>query len=229
MPWAAVVLAAIALVLGLSAISRSMPTPQSLNLDPSQPLFSDDVTNTGALNTPHVENIPWGFKEGVIFGPSLQAREQIRQLSLAVGQNDAVWTNANAQTVYVNLAQITTTGVASSTLRVTVFATSTSSIPNSMWNTAPAFSASSTALFRLSYATSTAATTTNSVMAAVSGKGDGLIAVLPGASLHLYLQTVDSIACQVAKQCEFATSTNRGIRTVTLNFHYNLFDGMSGL
>lgn len=211
-----VILGALALCVGIAAFSSITPA-----IDTGA---ADQQLTGGATNVGHVETISWGFPKGIVLGPNLLAEVNYDQIALAPGQNDVTWTNNGSRTAYVDLANLVTTGVASSTFKAYAYASTTSAIAPQHWNTALSFggtgNSTSTQLFNLSLATSTAATSTNSIIQAATGRGLGVIAVPSGWRLHLTLQAVDSIACQVAKSCEMATSTNRGINTLQLTFRY---------
>lgn len=130
---------------------------------------------------------------------------------LAPGADDQViYTNRTGRDVYADFGSVDvlTGETASTTFKVSIFATTTTSVPVTQDYTALAEGARAL-IQSYTFATSTTATTTSSVRAAVEGKGNGSIVIPDGSSLMLYMQQTYGNVCTGAV-CETATSTNRG-------------------
>lgn len=171
----------------------------------------------GGISGPVINN-PYAFANGVGIGNDgfvFNAEE----LTIGRGEDQKVWTNKLGRDVFVTYGQFTTDGTASSTYRLYAIATSSTSIPDSHDFTA-LVATSSALIDGVSLATSTSATTTNSVLSAVQNKGQGTIKVPAGWSLISFLQAVDVPACGGTGACEEATSTNRGFTNLKLFFRY---------
>lgn len=140
----------------------------------------------------------------------------LKELNLAAGEDEATWTNNTGATQFIDFQTITTSGTASSSFKISGFATSTATIPNSQ--DFSALSEGARGLIRsITIATSSAATTTNSYMAMLGGSGNGVVAVPQGWTFKLYLQEGDT-ACKTSGggACEAATSTNRGFNVQSI-------------
>lgn len=162
-----------------------------------------------------VENYPTWYVNGIRQGTMGLFHIPV-QTVIGAGSNDATWLNNTGKTVYIDYGQTMTTGVASSSFKIYVFATSTATISPAHYSTAIGYDATSTPLINgITIATSTFATTTNSTMAAAKGVGNGTIVVPSGWYVHTYLQAVDAPGCGGTGACEQSTSTNRGIGTIT--------------
>lgn len=138
------------------------------------------------------------------------------------GDQAVIFRNTSGKTVFADFASVNLTGsdTASSSMKVSIFATTTSSVPNTQDFTA--LVATSTAMID-SYivATSTTATTTNSVLAAVQAKGNGAVIIPNDWYVLFYMQTNSSVGCSNAGTCETATSTVRGFNPkYKLRIHY---------
>lgn len=149
------------------------------------------------------------------------ASEKWEKLELTSGSDQAVFTNRESFTQFADFASITTSGTASSSYNLYLVATSTDSIPNSHDYVELSLSQTNhRVLFRnIDFATSTTATTTNSIMATKEGKSLGVVPIPSGHSLILYLQQGDLLRCatgQEAGKCENATSTARGFNVEAL-------------
>jgi hypothetical protein len=111
---------------------------------------------------------------------------------------------------------IPTGETASSSANVSLFASSSPSIPATQ--DFAALAEGRRALIQtVGIATSTTASTTNSTLAAVQAKGNGAVLVANNSCLYGYLQqntTGCSIAGAAAGVCETATSTNRGTNPI---------------
>lgn len=138
------------------------------------------------------------------------------------------WQNTTGATVYVDSGLYGTTGTASSTFNVSMFATTTSpTVLAARYDyTALTEAINGTASFlSLSHAiaTSTVATTTNSQMELKMGRGNGVIAVPNNGYLITYLQQLPlgggGATCNGAS-CEAATSSMRGFSGLFWRAHY---------
>lgn len=143
-------------------------------------------------------------------------------ISLGSGEDQKLITNvANSActTWYIDDALLYLDGTASSSFRYYAFATSSNAgFADSLNGTAPTKRDDTRFLFfNEIFATSTATTTYNSLDSRIEGRGRGLVSTECGDSFGVYLQAVDSLACQYAGgdgntvgACEAATSTARG-------------------
>lgn len=128
----------------------------------------------------------------------------------------AIYTNRSGHDVFIlnASADIRTGSTASSTSKVSVFATTSSATAVPVWADFGTLAEGKRAMIQaVGIATSSTATTTNSVLAAVQAKGVGSVLVPHGSTVFGFLQqdtTGCSIAGAAAGVCETATSTNRG-------------------
>ena len=146
------------------------------------------------------------------------ASEKWERLELTSGVDQAVFTNRESFTQYAYFASITTSGTASSSYDIYLVATTTSSIPDSHDFVALNLSqVNNRVLFRdLSFATSTTATTTNSIMATAEARSLGVVPIPSGQSMILYMQQGDLQRNCGTGVCESATSTSRGFNVDAL-------------
>lgn len=127
-----------------------------------------------------------------------------------------IYTNRTGRDVYADFGSVdvVTGETASSTYKISLFATTTTSVASSM--DFSSLAEGKRALIQsLAIATSTTASSTSSVYAAARGasSGNGSIVIPDGSSLMVYLQqdtTAGSITCARNGACETATSSNRG-------------------
>jgi hypothetical protein len=169
------------------------------------------------------QNLEWSFANGIQIGSN--HTNWLPTQTLTRGVDRVSYTNTTGRTLYVTLGEAdlvandSGTATASSTYRVRMFATSTASLAISQNFTAPVPDKYS--LVFGTWATSTAATTTNSVGSVPLG-GQGVIQLPPDWTLFTYLQAVDAAGCAGAGKCEAATSTNRGFNVkVRAQYHFD--------
>lgn len=147
------------------------------------------------------------------------------ELDLAAGSDRACWRNATGANIRVQYSEMGyLAGQASSSMRLTLLATTSTSLPASHAYTAYAQNASSTLIGLTIFATSTVASTTNSVEYAIRNNGVGyMTSVAPNMSVCFARQQGDLVAsCTAgteAGKCESATSTN-GMPGVFATFDY---------
>lgn len=171
----------------------------------------------GAINA-----LPGLFPNGIKVG---DVNEQWVTTTLSYGQDQVSILNTTGRDLIVDYAEVQTiadhrgNATASSTYDLAVFATSTTNVPNSHDFTPLAFDKYQ--LIRATFATSTTATTTNSVGSTRTG-GQGAIRWPADWSLTVYLNRATNGACK-AGTCETATSTNRGF-DLKLRTHYHFED-----
>lgn len=135
-------------------------------------------------------------------------------LSLGSGATTTTYTNRSPSTEFVTLGSWSTSGTASSSFTVALFAsssptiTSTHSMVRLVLN-GNGFASSTRIIDTITLATGTRSTATSSLSNRLS---DGMVEVKKGQSIHLTIQkgdfTCDSIP--TANGCESASSTNRG-------------------
>ena len=146
------------------------------------------------------------------------------RLDLASGVRIATWQNTTGATAYVPFADAGFTGgTASSSFDIALFATSSAASViqaldfrelNDNYNI-------NGFLIRTTYATSSGATTTNSVMAVLDRQGNGIVAVPNNGYIHFFLQDGDANCLGYGTgACETATSTNRGMTGLFAHFLY---------
>lgn len=124
----------------------------------------------------------------------------------------ALYTNRTGVDVYADFgsADIPTGSTASTTQAVSLFATSSSATAVPVWSDFGTLAEGGRALIQaVAIATSTTATSTNSVLSAVQGKGVGSIVIPDGSTLFGFIQQTYATKC-TGSVCETATSTNRG-------------------
>ena len=137
--------------------------------------------------------------------------------------------NNTGSTIWVDLTtQGWTSGTASSSYRIYIFATTTSASEITRVYDFTAFTEAlngpNTFLIAQTYATSTTATTTNNITNFHSGEiGNPVIEVASGDFVHTFIQVGD-LTCELGGAvlpggCENATSTNRGFNPF-FRFHY---------
>lgn len=150
------------------------------------------------------------FFDGVRIGQASQ--------KWVVGQIDpgqtsvALYTNRTGVDVYADFgsADIPTGSTASTTQAVSLFATSSSATTVPTWANFGTLAEGGRALIQaVAIATSTTATSTNSVLSAVQGKGNGSVVIPDGSTLFGFMQQTYATVC-TGSVCETATSTNRG-------------------
>src|SRR3990167_10854124 len=129
--------------------------------------------------------------------------------AMSAGDDEDSWQNLTNDTVYAKYGAVTTSGTASSSYRIFMVATSAASIPTTHDFTAIPLSNNNLISGQV-WATSTPATTTNSITAA----GNDTVVIPDKWYLITYYQAVDLAACG-ATICEPATSTNNGWGIVT--------------
>ncbi len=142
--------------------------------------------------------------------------------ALPVGQNKVLlYTNSTGRDVYVDYgeANILTGDTASSTSKISIFATTSTSIAtvNDFATLVTGNTPRKTLIDAVLIATSSTATTTNSVYASKANAGAGAIVVPDGYSVWGMLQqnTAVTTGCSGATGlCESATSTRRGFNPV---------------
>jgi hypothetical protein len=185
------VTAIVVLVVGLAVIGSVANAPVSTGLE------------TGSVNGP-IQNSVWNFQKGASFGSNKYA--QFSQSGIiAAGANQASWQNRTGRTIYINRHDVSTTGTASSTYALYVYA-STSPARTIYDFVAPA-SANRMLINNFALATSSAATTTSSLDKALAGK---VVQVPDGSYVDIQLSSAAPGCPSVAGVCESATSTNRG-------------------
>lgn len=147
---------------------------------------------------------PGEFPEGAKLGTT-GSRFYSGTLKASQGQGQASYRNTSGKDQYIDLLGLRTTGTASTTQTLTA-GTSTSATFNS-------FSVPSTVkkFINVALATTSAATTTNSVQGPGAGTGDGsgLVRLADGEYFNFGLYQTYGTACS-GSVCEAATSTNRG-------------------
>lgn len=154
----------------------------------------------------NVQSVTWTFLNGISLDGLTSHIESSG--TIPAGANQGFWTNKTGRTVYVDYADLAFQGVASSSVRVSVATSTTSSIANNF--AAPFGSLIDNQL--LATSTPLAAAIINSDIGAGTN-GKGTIVVLPGVSVVFFFRQDDIRACNGAT-CETATSTNRGFSTV---------------
>ncbi len=198
----AVVLAAIALVLGISN-TGSTPAPATQQV--------------GGTASSHVENQAWLFSNGIAMGPqSLYPNVNSEDaIQVGIGSNQASWINTRATTAYVDLGWLILNGTASSTVKVSVGTSTTATITDSfnpavapMW---------SQFIDACQIATSTVSGVWCDNVSNHKSSYPAVIAVPPGQRLNIVVASF----CKADGACNTATSTNRGWTTLTLPITYS--------
>ena len=124
----------------------------------------------------------------------------------------ALYTNRTGHDVFADFgaADILTGQTASSTFKASLFSTTSSSSAVPAWADFGTLAEGKRALIQaVEYATSSTATSTNSVLSAAQSKGSGSVLVPDGATLFGYIQQTYANLC-TGSLCETATSSNRG-------------------
>lgn len=211
-----------AIVIGIALIVSSVVVGTSF---PSQPA-SDRVATVE--NDTDLAGQRAGLQEfinGIYLGnKDSHAGENVEWYtnSIPVGSDSVkLFTNDTGKTLFADFGAFeNSSGTASSSYKVNLFATTSTSVPASHWDVAVV--ATSTGLLRnITIATSTTATTTNSVQAAALGAGNGGVIIPPNWSVFGFIQPFNAIAGVVAGQGEFATSSLRGFApNFTVRIHY---------
>ncbi len=164
------------------------------------------------------------YPNGLETGKSLiytgDGQEDLHVLSLGSGEIVTSYTNNNAFTEFTNLSQIITDGTASSSFDAYLFASSSATIPASHDFT-ELVPGSNSRLLVSTYATSTSATTTNSIVGVITGgtsSSDGFVEIKAGESVLFALQPGDfsCVAIPAANGCEIASSSVRGFNLTAL-------------
>lgn len=170
-------------------------------------------SNTG-LSQVDVGIFPDGTKNGDLY-------EKWESSVLPQGTNQvALFTNRTGRDAFVFLGSVDILSgqTASSTYKVSIFSTTTSSVPSTSDYDALAGNTGKASLINgVLIATSSTATTTSSVYASQAQKGNGFIVVPNGSTVFGYIQqnTAAVTGCYAATGvCEVATSTNRGFNPV---------------
>lgn len=168
--------------------------------------ITTDGQNLGAGD---VRNPGETFPNGVSFGKPQSIDVNWAADKIPAKSNFAFWKNTTGQKVWVDYAEISTDGTASSTYKIFGFATSTAYNAALYDFTAPAMNATTwIAISSFQFATSSAATTTTNIDRAAAGK---TVPVANGSYFIFNLMNVDSgCASQSSGVCETATSSKRG-------------------
>lgn len=158
------------------------------------------------------------FSEGIKNGDL--AERWISKTMISGTNSVALYTNRSGRDAYVYVASVNvpTGQTASSTSNVFLFATTSTSIGVAQDFVGLGGTSGKAFLINgVTIATTSTATTTSSVYAAVAQKGNGAIVVPDGSTVFGYLQqntTLANSACSALGLCETATSTNRGFNPV---------------
>lgn len=142
-----------------------------------------------------------------------------------LANSSKLYCNTSGRDVIVDYGEVNypTGQTASTTYQVSMFATSSASIPVTQNYTALAEGRRS--LIQVSVATSSTATTTNSVYAAGANQGNGAVLVATNSCVFGYIQNLATggggPVC-TGSVCETATSSNRGVNPV---FNIRIHEG----
>lgn len=137
-----------------------------------------------------------------------------------------IWSNTLGKDVTANYGEalIPTGETASSTSKISLFATTSTSVNNSV-DFGTLAEGKRALIQAVNISTSTTATTTSSTYAMSAGKGNGSVLIPAGSVLMGYLQkdTAASTGCgALTGACESATSTNRGFNPLfRARLHYS--------
>lgn len=150
-----------------------------------------------------------------------------KTVAIGAGTSTAYYKNTTPGRVTVDFLAMQSTGTASSSYKIYAFATTTTNPPTQHLYTNPTATWNRSLLAGILIATSTAATSTNSVKLAnyTNTNSAGTIDLEVGESLQFFLLNSSGVAnvplptCN-GDSCEAATSTNRGFN---LNFQLHLF------
>lgn len=150
------------------------------------------------------------FQNGVKMGPEFW---QWYGGTFVTGQTSAkLYCNTTGRSTVAEYGDFSIlSGFASSSMKVSIFATTSSSIATT--NDFATVVATTTALIApYVVATSSEATTTSSTLAAIQNKGNGEVIVQPNWCVWAYMQSNSATGCTgaAAGMCEAASSTNRG-------------------
>lgn len=167
----------------------------------------------------NVQQVLWAFTKGVSLEPASHTTTGpsavfTRSGSIPAGQNQAYWTNDLGRTAYIDYGEADIIGLASSSMRISAFATTTTSVAASMSYTAPIattslnLGASTLLIDNVQIPTSTPYFMVNTDINAGS-QASGTVAVLPGATVMFLLRQDRATVC-TGSLCETSTSTNRG-------------------
>lgn len=183
------------------------------------------VSSTLGTSASNVQQTLWQFTKGMIEEPASRTGKGPSAVftqsgTLLAGQNIDYWTNKTGRTVLIDYGDViqtlaagmtSSTGYASSTMRISMFATTTLSNINPY--IAPKVSTSTMSNFLIDNARMATGTPPNYIWNAdVNGgtNATGTIAVPDGSSVVIFLQQGDYEPGCTGSVCEPATSTNRG-------------------
>lgn len=176
------------------------------------------ATQTLGASADNVQQTLWQFTKGVILEPATHTGTGpsmvfTRSGSIVKGTNYDVFKNSTGRTVILDYADLVQTGgYASSTMRISIFATTT--VPTSINPyVAPKVSTSSMSNFLIDNARIATSSAPNYLWNSDVGGGTnatGTIAVPDGSSVVIFLQQGDYEPGCTGSVCEPATSTNRG-------------------
>lgn len=162
--------------------------------------FNGEQVDLGAIQGTVMES-PYIFKNGAGMGGNhltFTADGKIEARS-----NQAFWRNTTGRTVFVDLAEMVTTGVASTTFQFFIGTTTSASITDNFTNPYASL------VDAYSLATSSPAWRSVNSIKDPGTNGRGVIPVLSGEYVYFTFQQDNANACTGAI-CETATSTNRG-------------------
>lgn len=142
------------------------------------------------------------FTNGADFGGPAPVTMNWAGDKIRAKSNQAFWRNTTGMTQYVDLAEFSTDGTASSTYKVYAGTTTSATALNDF--SAPALPALINGFL---LATSSLATTTSNINYA---RASSVVQVPDGKYVYFQFQAVDDRNCPATKLCETATSTNRG-------------------
>lgn len=175
------------------------------------------ASQTLGASAANVQQVIWQFTKGVMLEGSTKTGSGSSAVftasgTLGKGQYIDYWTNKTGRTVLVDYGDVVQTGgYASSTMRVSILATTTTSAINPY--VAPKVSTSTMSNFLIDNARLATSTPPNFAINADVGGGTnatGTIAVPDGTSIVVLLQQGDYEPGCTGSVCEPATSTNRG-------------------
>ncbi len=155
------------------------------------------------------------FTELALTGASFK----YERLTIGSGAITASYTNVGKATEFIDLGSVSSSGTASSSYDYYLIASSSASIPASH-NFTDLAPRQNGRILTGTLATSTAATTTNSILGAVLGRSDGVIELKKGESILFALQKGDMNCPSIpaVNGCETASSTSRGFNNLTALF-----------
>jgi hypothetical protein len=210
------VIVAAVVAFGVASLAVSATTGKSLGASASQ-----------------VQSVLWQFTNGISLDPGNSSAGGngdyvfTKGGTIPAGANQAVWINKTGRTVYVDYADVITTGIASSSMRVSAVATSSVSTStlattaSSMWLTAPiANPAGGLLIDNVQIGTSSPKNTIINTDVGPGTNASGTIPVADGSGIIFSLRQNNPNNC-TGSACEQATSTNRGFNlTWFLEGHY---------